>query len=125
LDQSWDENEINIIGLLIAPNGTIDNAGKAKIGSDTGIDELTSASTFRMFPNPSSSVTIIEANFADNANVSVRLLNMAGEVVSAKEYGTVMAGSQLPILTEALKAGMYLVELTVDNTTMTQRLVVE
>lgn len=125
LPQEWDENEINIIGMLIAPNGTIDNAGKSKIGSDSGIDELTNASTFRMFPNPSSSVTIIEANFADNANISLRLLNMAGEVVSAKNYGQVMAGSQLPIFTEALPTGMYLVELTVDNVTMTQRLVVE
>lgn len=125
IPQAWNENNINIIGLLIAPNGTIDNAGKAKIGSDTGIDELNASQTFRMYPNPSSSMTFVAGNFSENASVSMRLLDLSGKVISTNDYGVVTPGSELPIATSLLDGGIYIVELTVNNTIMTQRLVVE
>lgn len=125
LPQEWDENNMHIIGMLIAPDGTIDNAGVSLIGSDTGLDELTGKGTFRMFPNPSSNLTFVAPNLSSDSEVSVRLLDMTGKVVSEKEYGTVAPGIELPINTNAMDAGVYIVELNVNGNTLTQQLVVE
>lgn len=125
LDQAWNEANIHIIGMLIAPDGTIDNAGKSMIGSDTGIEELGITETFRMYPNPSSTVTMVATNQNKNADIAIRVLDMSGKVVSTKDYGVVTAGTELPIVTSMLDAGIYLVEVTVDGQVMTEQLVVE
>ncbi len=124
LPADWNENNIHIIGLLIAPDGTIDNAGKSAIGSNTGLSEL-SNETFRMYPNPSNTVSFVAVDAVANSEVSVRLMDMAGKVVTSKEYGVVAPGTELPIVTNALESGVYIVELTVNGTRMTQQLVVE
>jgi hypothetical protein len=125
LPAEWDENNIHVIGMLINPNGGIDNAGKSTIFSNTGVNELTNAPTFRMYPNPVSTVAFIEADFENNAEVSIAMIDMAGKEVASRDYGVVTAGSKLPINTSALESGVYLVQLSVNGVVMTQRLVVE
>lgn len=124
LDPAWNENNMHIIGLLIAPNGTIDNAGKSDFGSDSGLDELTTG-YFRMYPNPSNEMSFVETNFNADEEVSMRILNLAGQVIESKSYGHVAEGSKLPIVTQNLGTGVYIVELTVGTSVMTQQLVVE
>lgn len=123
LPVEWNENNIHVIGMLIDPNGRIDNAGKSTVFSNTGVQELTNDS-FRMYPNPSNSVSFVEAQF-DNSEVVMTMVDMAGKEVAARNYGVVSAGTKLPINTESLEAGVYLVNLTMNGVTMTQRLVVE
>lgn len=125
LDAAWNEANIHIIGMLIAPNGTIDNAGKSMIGSDTGIEELAINETFRMYPNPSSTVTYVAPNMKSDSDVEIVLMDMAGKVVSQKAYGVVAPGTELPIITNAMEAGVYIVELRVNGMIMTQQLIVE
>lgn len=124
LPVEWNENNMHIIGMLIDPSGRVDNAGKSTEFTLNGLNELETASTFRMYPNPANSVSIIEANF-DNSEVSIKLVDMLGKEVASKNYGIVASGSKLPINTAALNAGVYLVEVTINNVQMTQRLIVE
>jgi hypothetical protein len=124
LPVEWNENNIHIIGMLIDPNGRIDNAGKSKIDSDSGID-AEEFNVFRMYPNPSNEVSFIEANFGSDSEVTLRLVDLAGKEVAVRSYENVTDGTKLPINTSSLKSGVYVVELSVNGTTMTQRLVVE
>jgi len=124
LAPEWDETKIKIIGLLIAPDGKIDNAGKSIIGSDTGLDELTIA-TFKMYPNPSSTVTLVDAGNTSASEMSIRILDMTGKVVSEKAYGMTAPGTKLPIVTSLMDSGVYIVELNSDGTLMTKQLIVE
>jgi hypothetical protein len=124
LDPSWNEANIHIIGLLIAPDGRIDNAGKSVIGGNVGVEELTTGQ-FRMYPNPSNTVSYIETDFNAQDEVSLRVLNLAGQVIDSKAYGQVEAGAKLPVVTQGLQSGMYIVELTVGTSVMTQQLVVQ
>ncbi|MDB4515969.1 Omp28-related outer membrane protein [Crocinitomicaceae bacterium] len=124
LAPEWDETKIKIIGLLIAPDGKIDNAGKSIIGSDTGLDELTTA-TFKMYPNPSSTVTLVDAGNTSASEMSIRILDMTGKVVSEKVYGMTAPGTKLPIVTSLMDSGVYIVELNSDGTLMTKQLIVE
>ncbi|MFT6983150.1 MAG: hypothetical protein ACJAUD_001921 [Crocinitomicaceae bacterium] len=125
LPNEWNENNMHVIGMLIDPNGGIDNAGKSTIFSNNGIDDLDTKSTFRMYPNPTNTVAFIEADFDSNSEVQISLIDMAGKEVASKNYGVVNAGSKLPINTLSLETGVYLVKVTVNNIEMTQRLIVE
>ena len=125
LPVEWDENNIHVIGMLLDPNGGIDNAGKSTVFSNTGVNELDNNPTFRMYPNPANTVAFIEANFDNNSEVQIKLVDMAGKEVASRDYGVVTAGSKLPINTSSLETGVYLVEVSINNVVMTQRLVVE
>ena len=102
-----------------------ENRGKSTIFSNTGVNELDNNPTFRMYPNPANTVAFIEANFDNNSEVQIKLVDMAGKEVASRDYGVVTAGSKLPINTSSLETGVYLVEVSINNVVMTQRLVVE
>ncbi len=125
LAPDWDENNIHVIGMLLDPSGKIDNAGKSSVFSNTGLGELENQATFRMYPNPSHDVAFIEAEFGNNAEVSVKLVDMSGKEVGSKNYGIVTPGSKIPLNISTLEAGVYLVEVVINNVRMTQRLIVE
>ena len=125
LDQAWDENNIHIIGMLIDPNGMIDNAGKAAIGSDTGIDEVSNVKSFRVYPNPASTFAMVALEMENASDVALRLLDMSGKEVNAQDFDMLAASSSIQINTAGLEAGVYLVELTVNNTRMIKRLAIK
>ncbi len=125
IPQEWNISMMHIIGLLIDPNGQIDNAGKSVVDGVASLDELTIDADFRMYPNPANDVTVIEADLAQNAEVSVALTDMAGKIVDARDYGVVTPGTKLPIATTSLESGIYIVQLTVNGKMMTKQLIVE
>ncbi|GAB5418401.1 MAG: hypothetical protein Crog4KO_14950 [Crocinitomicaceae bacterium] len=125
IPQEWNISMMHIIGLLIDPNGQIDNAGKSVVDGVASLDELTIDADFRMYPNPATDVTVIEADLAQNAEVSIALTDMTGKVVDARDYGVVTPGTKLPIATASLESGVYIVQLTVNGKLMTKQLIVE
>ncbi len=138
LPAAWSENDMHIIGMLIAPNGRIDNAGKATIaeavtngyvsGTTAGISELNTDqldAMFKVYPNPASTYTTVGINLTSESNVEMRLLDMAGKEIAAKNYGTLNGSSEVTIDTRTLTSGVYLVELTVNNEKMTKRLIIQ
>lgn len=125
IPQEWNVSMMHIIGLLIDPNGQIDNAGKSLIDGVSSLDEVSFDQTFRMYPNPSSEVTVIEADLSQDAEISLTLTDMAGKIVDARDYGMVAPGTKLPIATSALESGVYVVQLNVNGKLLTKQLVVE
>ncbi len=138
LPATWDENEIHIIGMLIAPNGRIDNAGKATIteavgngfvvGNTASVTEINSDqldATFRVFPNPAVSNTMVGINLTKESTVSMKFMDMAGKIIAARNYGSLNGSSTVELNTSDLKAGVYLIELTVNSEVMVKRLIVE
>ena len=138
LPASWDETKIHIIGLLIAPDGTIDNAGKATIteavangyvdGTDLGIteNELSQIdATLQVYPNPANDFAIISLNLSSESTATVRILDLSGKEITARAYGSISGSSTIQLNTSTFVPGMYIVELTLDNEVLQRRLVVE
>jgi archaellum component FlaF (FlaF/FlaG flagellin family) len=138
LPAGWDENQIHIIGMLIAPNGSVDNAGKATIteavangfvdGTDVpaSIDELNQVdATLQVYPNPANDFATIAVNLTSESNASVRILDMSGKTVASRNYGSISGASSIILNTQQFVPGMYLVELTLDNTVFQRQLVIE
>ena len=127
LPATWDENQVHIIGILIAPTGIIENAGNATLKEAikngyvtgtvvTGITSLTSApDAVQLAPNPAGDFTNISINLEKEAAVSVEIYAANGAFVSSKEYGKLSGAYFLPVETQQLSKGLYLVKVTINN----------
>lgn len=138
LPAGWDENEMHIIGMLIAPNGRIDNAGKATIteavangyvnGSSAGLFEMNAEqidAMFKLYPNPASDFAVVALQLNADSEVSMKLIDMSGKELATRNYGTMNGISEIVMNTADLTSGVYLVEVTVNGSKMIKRLIIE
>jgi len=138
LPASWDETKIHIIGMMMDPAGRIDNAGKATIteavangyvnGTMAGTEELTLDqidAMFQLYPNPTSENATVALNLQKESTVEVRLIDMAGQEIAARNYGSMNGSSNIQLNTADLTAGVYVVEVTINNEKMIKRLIIE
>jgi hypothetical protein len=67
----------------------------------------------------------ISLNLKNESTVEMQLVDVSGKVIAAKNYGSLNGTWSVNLNTSNLKAGMYLVELTLNGTKVTKRLIVE
>jgi hypothetical protein len=134
LPAEWDETKINIIGMIIDPTGKIENAGRATIaeavtnGYVAGISDkptICYLGGMHVAPNPATTSTTVNLQIAQASNVSMKLVDFAGKVISEKEYGSVQGTFEVNVNTSNFKAGVYFVELTVNGQTTSKKLIIE
>lgn len=134
LPASWDETKIKIIGMIIDPTGKIDNAGRATIaeavtnGYVAGISDTPTVcywGEMSVYPNPASSAATVSLFIGKASNVTMKLVDFAGKVVSEKEYGSVQGNFEVNVNTSNVKAGVYFVELTADGQKTSKKLIIE
>ncbi|MCH2231424.1 MAG: Omp28-related outer membrane protein [Crocinitomicaceae bacterium] len=127
LPADWNEDNIHVIGMIIDGTGRIDNAGKSTISSDSGINDLNANPTqsFNIFPNPASTSATVEIIVENEAEVQLSIFDMSGKEVASRNYGTLNTTSTVNINTSSFEAGVYMVELTVNNVKMTKRLAIK
>jgi hypothetical protein len=134
LPADWDETKINIIGMIIDPTGKIENAGRATIAeavtngyvaglTEMPVTDLTQVMT--VYPNPASTAATVNLHIAQASNISMKLVDFAGKVMSEKAYGSVEGEYQINVNTTNFKAGVYFVELTVNGQTTSKKLIIE
>ncbi len=80
---------------------------------------------FSIYPNPATTVATVEIQLEATSDVQLRLVDMSGKELAARNYGAVQTSSTIQLNTLDLNAGVYLVELTVNGQRMTKRLVIE
>ena len=136
LPAAWDENQIHIVGMLRAANGTIDNAGRATIAEAvangyvngatvTGITELSQVDAkINMYPNPADDYTNVIVNLEKSENVQLKLIDLTGKVITSRNYGNLSGAQQLTIPTASLEAGIYFVQVQIANEMKSLRLVI-
>jgi len=138
LPATWDENSIHIIGMLIAPDGRIDNAGKATIteavnsgfqsGGNAGLYEaLTNQldEMVKIYPNPATTQATISLNLVNESSIQLSVSDATGKVISAKNYGKMTGNWDLNLNTNNLNAGIYLIQLEINGAIVTKRLIIE
>jgi hypothetical protein len=138
LPAGWDETQMHIIGMLIDPNGQIDNAGKATItqavdngyvyGTVSSSNELSfdqPDASLQVYPNPTAGNTTVGINLKKESNVELTFRNSAGQVIASRNYGSMNGASTVELNTAGLAAGIYFVELNVNGDTMMKKLIIE
>ena len=134
LPATWDENSINIIGLLLDPQGRIDNAGKATIAEAVANGYVAGLSTIygdnlekmvTVYPNPASSKTTIHLNLESQASVVLSLLDVSGKVLSSKNHGSLNGSWNLDLNTSNYTSGVYFISVLIDGNKITKQLIIE
>lgn len=134
LPASWDENQIHIIGMLIDPNGTVNNAGKATIAEAVTNGWVNSIAenqvmnldhSVTIYPNPAADLATVSVALPGTNDVVIRVLDISGKELSARSYGQLSGTMDFPVFTANFASGIYLIEVIVDGVSTQQRLVIE
>jgi hypothetical protein len=138
LPASWNADNMHIVGMLVAPNGRIDNAGYTTIagavsngyesGVSAGLSELTDEQlddVLKVYPNPANEYAVISINLSQDAQVVMNLIDLSGKQIATRNYGAMIGLSEVVLNTQDLQSGVYIVELFVNGERVTKRLVVE
>ena len=67
---------------------------------------------------------MVTINLKKESNVELKVIDMTGKEVAARNYGSMSGASTIQMNTSSLEAGMYLVELNINNEKTTKRLVI-
>lgn len=121
----WDVANLHVVGMLIEPSGTINNAGKSNAGT-VGIEE-DAANTFAIsaYPNPASEFINLTVELQEASSVVIEVVNMLGAVVSTIETQNLSSGTHYNELDLSdLTDGVYFIKTTVNETVDMQKIVV-
>jgi hypothetical protein len=137
LDPTWDDANMHIVGLLIGPGGTIENAGFTTIaeavtnghlvGVDEGIGQLLDApdAMVKLYPNPATDRAVALLDLAGDADVSIKIIDMTGKEVAMRDYGTLNGPQQFDLNTSAFATGIYFVQVRFGENIVTKKLVIK
>lgn len=139
LPAGWDETKVHIIGMLIAPNGKIDNAGTATIDEavangyengveitdgNLGIAENQMDDLLSVYPNPATESANLALNLKEQTDVTVTIADAAGRVVAQRTYQSLSGSSVIPVNTSAYNSGIYTVMVSTNAETVLKKLVI-
>jgi hypothetical protein len=131
----WDPAEMHIIGMVLAPNGTIDNASYTTIdaavsnGFETGTEVVgvmevgSPDAPFTMYPNPVEDMCQINLQLEVAGEVTIEIYSVDGKLIASRDYGTITGSTIFPINTNAWESGVYTVKMVAGGRLYTERLV--
>ncbi len=138
LPASWDETKIHIVGLLFNPAGQIDNAGKATIteavtngfvtGTDVtaGLNDLSQIDDLvQVYPNPATTAVSVSLQIKEQSDVTISVTDIAGKEISSKNYGQMNAASVITINTSNTPAGVYFVNVKMNNAVTQKKVIIQ
>jgi hypothetical protein len=133
LPATWDETQMHIVGMLIDPQGKIDNAGYTTIteaiqNGYVGVDELIGAINLEemlvIAPNPANDFTNINLHIPAAAPVSIRILDAKGNILQARQYGSMQGDFEIGLNTANFASGLYVVELDMNGQRIQKKLMI-
>jgi hypothetical protein len=136
LPAAWDVNQLHIIGMMITPDGIIENAASATISEATtngyipgilvGINsEAYAPDAIQLVPNPANDFSNISINLKTESAVTVEVYSVDGTLIASKTYGKLIGAYYLPVETQQLSQGMYFVKVNVNHQQSVLKLIKE
>ncbi len=125
VDASWDLNNVHAVAFMVDNStGEVLNAGETTIviiGAGLGEDGFNFDT--KLYPNPTNGTSNVEINLANEANVSLEVVDIVGNVVYSATEKSLNAGNYSYSINIANEStGMYFVNINVDGTVKTIKL---
>ncbi len=123
--QPWYASMVNIPD----PTATSYSNGNAfairlKMGDQSSVNEIEGLSSVAVYPNPAASSTNVAIEITNEADVAITVTDLSGKVVYSNALGTVNGTQNVTINTDAISNGAYMVNVSVNGTVSTQKLIV-
>ena len=137
LPPDWDETKMHIVGMVIAPDGSINNAGYTTVdeavangftvGRDIdGSQVLDGPDNFlKLYPNPTTGQAFATIDLDGAAEVNVHIYDLTDRIVNVTEYGNLVGAQTLRLNTQGLARGIYSVSVIAQGQVFTKKLVIE
>lgn len=117
---AYDYDQIKIVGMLIAPDGSIDNVTETTI--DEAIANAVGTVSIRpeeiqlqAYPNPFTEQLNIRLTLTETQEVSLEVQDTYGRTVASRDYGMMQGNLILPFQAKNLPKGMYYFKLRLGN----------
>ena len=135
IDENWKTEDMHIVGMLIGSDSKIDNGSTSTIddaiaaGFESGTNVLgtTELSQFddllTIYPNPATDEVRLSINNKDEATLEVKILNIMGQTIASRNYGSIQGAQILPLNISEYKPGIYTVQIVVNGTLSTKQFV--
>ena len=135
LPAGWDETKIHIVAMVIAPDGTIDNASSTSIteavqlGYQQGMEVvgitslLETSEDLALYPVPARDFCVLEMVLQKATELTIEIYNAEGKLIANKDYGTLSGAVRLPINVSEWSTGIYKVRIVRDGQSMTKTVV--
>lgn len=127
IESEWKVEDMNVVGMLIEPNGTINNGSSTSIedaianGFEIGTEVLSLTrlpqldDAVAIYPNPATDFMNVNFNIAESAQLKVNVINVMGQVIASRDYGRVFGAQTLPIDVSNFSKGVYTIEVFIDD----------
>jgi hypothetical protein len=89
-----------------------------------GLNEVSNTVGMNVYPNPANSNATVSFSLNNEADVNINVTDLSGKVVYTNALGTVNGTQSVNVNTDALNSGVYMVNVSVDGTVSTQKLVI-
>jgi hypothetical protein len=101
---------------LTATNGACESVDSFEVViTVVGLEDITSISSVKLFPNPASDNVNVELNLKENSNITLSIVDNSGKIVYT-ENASLLEGKNIQSLnTSSLKAGYYNVVISTEN----------
>jgi len=76
---------------------------------------------FSVYPNPATTEATIAINLKKESSVTLKVTDATGKEIANRDYGSINGSSTVALNTSTLDAGVYFVQLTVNNETLIKR----
>jgi hypothetical protein len=101
---------------LTATNGACEAVDSFEVViTVVGLEEITSISSVKLFPNPASDNVNVELNLKENANITLSIVDNSGKIVYTENASLLEGKSIQSLNTSSLKAGYYNVVISTEN----------
>jgi len=114
---------------VVSENGDYGYGRNSSLKTDatSGVNDAEEMiSGVQVYPNPAADNAMISFNTTGQANVSIEIVNAIGAKVFAQSFGARAAGMQMiPVSLSELSNGVYMVNVLVDDATITRRLAIQ
>lgn len=116
------EAEVTVADI-VASNGVVHVIDVVLTPTILNVDDLSSVSEFRMFPNPANNQVAVELQMTESDDLTIDVVNILGQNVKSFDFGTRSAGFNREILdVNDLSEGMYILNITVGDDQATTKL---
>ncbi len=128
VEQPWYASMINVpddaSGLPTSYSNGNAFAIRLRMNSLAGVSEIENVSAISVYPNPTNANTTVAISLTNESNVTINVTDLAGKVVYTNALGTVNGAQEVNVNTESLTSGVYMVNVSVNGTVSTEKLIV-
>jgi thiol-disulfide isomerase/thioredoxin len=90
-----------------------------------GTNDIFENNTVSVYPNPMSEEANIEISTASNVEVSVKVFNVMGQQVAARNYGKMSGKNILPFVSTSLPNGIYTIHVQMGDKLATKKVTIQ